>query len=52
MSHGLLDVLSVWWIKVAFDLIILYCFLAVAKNKKDQNNYYTQKTTIKEDLIP
>lgn len=33
MSHTLLDVLSVWWIVVVFDLSIVYAFVRLAKDK-------------------
>jgi len=34
MSHGLLDVLSVWWMVVAFDLFVVYQFVKLANRSK------------------
>lgn len=30
----LIEVLSVWWIKVTIDCMILYTFITIAKDKK------------------
>lgn len=34
MNHGLLDVLSVWWIVVAIDLFVVYIFVKIANKSK------------------
>jgi len=34
MSHGLLDVLSVWWMVVAVDLFVVYQFVKLANSSK------------------
>ena len=39
----LIEVLSVWWIKVVLDLCIVYAFIRVAKDKP--TNYY-QKNNV------
>jgi len=33
--NELLDVLSVWWIKVLIDMAILYSFIYVSRDKND-----------------
>ena len=33
MNHTLLEVLSVWWIVVAIDLSVVWCFTRIAKDK-------------------
>ena len=34
MNHGILDVLSVWWIVVAIDLLVVYTFVKIANRSK------------------
>jgi len=33
--NELMEVLSVWWIKVLIDMIILYSFIYVSRDKND-----------------
>ena len=33
MNHTLMEVLSVWWMVVVFDLIIFYLVLRVTRDK-------------------
>lgn len=35
MQHGLMDVLSVIWIKYIIDIAIIYAFFRVVRDKKD-----------------
>lgn len=34
MNHTIWEVLSVWWIVAVFDLSVVYCFVRLAKDKK------------------
>ena len=36
MSHTLLDVLSVWWIVVAVDLGVCYCFIKIVRDTENK----------------
>jgi hypothetical protein len=48
--NELMEVLSVWWIKVVLDLTIVYWFLKIANNNK-KNDYYDFKSKIDENII-
>jgi hypothetical protein len=50
--NELIDVLSVWWIKVVLDLTIVYCFLKVASNKETKPVNYSTEEKISQNLIP
>ena len=34
MNHTIWEVLSVWWIVAVVDLSVVYCFVRLAKDKK------------------
>lgn len=34
MNHSLMEVLSVWWIVVAIDLSVAYCFIKIANKSQ------------------
>lgn len=38
MNHSLLDVLSVWWIKVVIDVFVVYLFLRIAKGSNNEKH--------------
>lgn len=50
--NELIDVLSVWWIKVLFDMIIVYHFVKITKSNKHKENYNNINNTISHDIIP
>jgi|TARA_B100001094_G_C17871077_1_gene642160 hypothetical protein len=45
MNHSLLDVLSVWWIKVVIDVFVVYLFLKVAKGSDKNHEKHTSDQT-------
>ena len=50
--NELMEILSVWWLKVLFDPTIVYCFLKVAAGSKNKPDNYTSNVKISEKVIP
>lgn len=51
MNHGLMDVLSVWWIVLLVDLSVVYAFYRLVK-KTTPDSYYKNNSKIPKDLLP